>query len=374
MSEPAAETADKLVRVRAYLKRHGLDGVAFSSRANWAWLTAGGDAHIISQSDAAFGTLVVTPRSAYLVANRIEMGRFLKEEPVAGFAPKDFPWTTTLATALAKLAGSKTWVSDLPGMTGLPAMPGDFAAECRASMLESEIRRYKALGRDASLVMECVAHALQPGDSEHHAEASMARYLLERGIQPHVLLVAFDERIASYRHPAPTAKRLKHHAMLVMCGQRHGQIVSLTRIVHFGPLAKDLVRRHDAVCRIEAAFWAATVPGTSFGAAFAAGQEQYRTEGFAQEWQLHHQGGPTGYSSRDYAVIPGERRLVQPGQAVAWNPSLTGTKSEDTFVIEGDAKTGWVQSVVTAASATWPTVTVTTPTGIQMERPAILVR
>ncbi len=373
-SAPAAETGDKLVRVRAYLKRHKLDGVVFSSRANWAWLTAGGDAHIVSQSDEAFGALVVTQGTAYLVANRIEMPRFLKEEPVAGFAPKEFPWTTSLATALAELAGSQTWVSDLPGMTGLPAMPGDFAAECRASMLAAEIQRYKALGREASQVMESVALALQPGDSEQLAEANMARYLLERGIQPHVLLVAFDERIANFRHPAPTANRLKHHAMLVMCAQRHGQIVSLTRFVHFGPLPKDLAQRHEAVCRIEAAFWEATVPGTSFGAAFAAGQEQYRKEGFAQEWQLHHQGGPTGYSGRDYVAIPGEPRLVQPGQAVAWNPSLTGTKSEDTFVIEGDAKTGWVKSVVTAASATWPTVTITTPAGNQVQRPAILVR
>lgn len=372
------ETATKLARVRAYLKQHKLTGIVLGSRANWAWLSGGGDGHIVSQTDEAFGALAVTARGAYLLANNIEMVRFVKEEPVAAFTPKVFPWTTPMKDAVIKLAGgkpeAKTWATDMPGMTGLKPLPGDFNQTCRAELLEAEIRRYKSLGRDCALVMETVCHALQPGDSEHHTEGEMARHLLARGIQPHVLLVAFDERITNYRHPAPTSMHLKHHAMLVICGQQHGLIASLTRFVHFGALPKDLVKRHEAVCRVEAAYWEATVPGASYGDIFAAGQKQYKKEGFAKEWELHHQGGPTGYSGRDFVATPGEKRVVVPGQAVAWNPSITGTKTEDTFVIEGDAKTGWVRSVVTASSPDWPTVTVTSPAGVPFERPAVLVR
>ncbi len=372
------ETAIKLARVRAYLKQHKLAGIVLGSRANWAWLSGGGDAHIVSQTDEAFGALAVTARGAYLLANNIEMVRFVKEEPIAAFTPKVFPWITPLSEAVVKLAGGKaeckTWASDMPAMTGLKALPGDFSQTCRAQLLDAEIRRYKSLGRDCTLVMETVCHAIHPGDSEHHAEAEMARHLLSRGIQPHVLLVAFDERIASYRHPAPTSKRLKHHAMLVICGQRHGLIASLTRFVHFGALPKDLAKRHEATCRVEAAYWEATVPGASYGAAFSAGLAQYKKEGFAKEWELHHQGGPTGYSGRDFVATAGEKRLIRPGQAVAWNPSITGTKSEDTFIIEGDAKIGWERTVITEASPDWPTVTVTTPSGAQLVRPAVLVR
>ena len=371
------ETALKLARVRAYLKQQKLDGIVLGSRANWAWLSGGGDGHIVSQTDEAFGALAVTARGAYLVANNIEMVRFVKEEPVAAFTPKVFPWTTPLSAAVAKLAGGpaklKIWAGDLP-MTGLQALPGDFNQTCRAELLEPEIRRFKALGRDCSLVMETVCHALQPGDSEHHAESEMARHLLARGIQPHVLLVAFDERITSYRHPAPTSKHLKRHAMLIICGQRNGMITSLTRFVHFGKLPKDLSLRHEAVCRVEAAYWEATVPGATYGNVLAKGIAQYKKEGFAKEWELHHQGGPTGYSGRDFVATPGEKRVVVANQAVAWNPSITGAKSEDTFVLEGDAKTGFERVVVTEASADWPMVTVTTPSGVTLARPAVLVR
>jgi Xaa-Pro aminopeptidase len=371
------EIATKIARVRAYLKQQKLDGVVLGTRANWAWLSGGGDGHIVSQCDDAFGALAITPRGAYLLANNIEMVRFVKEEPVAAFTPKVFPWITPMSTAVANLIGKKdpaAWASDTPGMTGLRPLPGDFGTECRAQLVEAEIRRYKALGRDCAVAAETVARSLHPGDSEHQAEADLARHLLSRGIQPFVLLVAFDERITSYRHPAPTGKRLKHHAMLVVCGQRHGLIASLTRFIHFGALPKDLAKRHEAVCRVEAAYWEATVPGASYGSAFAAGQKQYKAEGFAKEWELHHQGGPTGYAGRDYVVTPGESRLVLPNQAVAWNPSITGAKTEDTFVIEGSAKVGWVQSVVTACTEEWPTITVKSPAGNPFVRPAVLVR
>ena len=79
-------------------------------------------------------------------------------------------------------------------MTGLKALPGDFNQTCRAELLEPEIRRFKALGRDCSLVMETVCHALQPGDSEHHAESEMARHLLCIGGFVEAVLVESDSK------------------------------------------------------------------------------------------------------------------------------------------------------------------------------------
>lgn len=365
------ETADKIARLRAALRTHKLDAAVLATRTNFAWLSGGGDAHVVSQIEGAFGALVVTPRSAYVLATNVEVGRLTSEEPLAAFQPRSFPWHQDLPSAVAKLAGGKTkgWVSDAPEATGLKPLPDGFAYGLRAQLGEAEVRRYKALGRDCSLAIETVARQLHAGDSEHQAEADLARHLLARGIQPFLILVAFDQRILKYRHPTPTLNHLKKHAMLVVCGQRHGLIANLTRFVHFGPLPKDLAARHLATCRVEAALWEATVPGRAYGEVLAAGLAQYKKEGVAKEWELHHQGGPSGYAGRDFIVTPGEKRPVLDRQAVAWNPSITGCKGEDTFLLEDGKRT-----VLTACTAEWPTVAVAAPGGEKILRPAVLER
>ena len=50
-------------------------------------------------------------------------------------------------------------------------------------------------------------------------------------------------------------------------------------------------------------------------------------------WRLHHQGGPTGYASREVIATPHTAVPIEVGQAFAWNPSITGAKSEETFVL-----------------------------------------
>jgi len=312
---------------------------------------------------------VVTPKQCLVVANRIEIDRLHSEEPISTFTVKTFPWTQPASAALAKLLPGKKYACDDPGFAGFPPLPGDFVQSVRSPLSDFEIRRYKALGRDCSLVIETVARNLAVGDSEHQAEADLAKHLLARGIQPFVLLVAFDQRIQRYRHPVPTANHLRKHAMLVVCGQRQGLIANLTRIVHFGAVPPDIQARHESVLRIEAALWHATRPGVRWGDALKAGIKQYEKEGFAKEWELHHQGGPTGYAGRDFLVTPDEARPVLDHQGVAWNPSITGSKSEDTWIVEGEGRIA-----VTAPSEHWPTVKVSLPGAGQFVRPGILVR
>jgi antitoxin VapB len=88
----------------------------------------------------------------------------------------------------------------------------------------------------------------------------------------------------------------------------------------------------------------------------------YAETGYPDEWKKHHQGGTAGYEPREYLSVPGSTDRVAAGQVYAWNPSITGYKSEDTILI-GDAK----NEVLTEMSD-WPYLTVD---GIN--RPAILV-
>ncbi|HNT37236.1 MAG TPA: peptidase M24, partial [bacterium] len=93
------------------------------------------------------------------------------------------------------------------------------------------------------------------------------------------------------------------------------------------------------------------------------GVEAYKAVGFPDEWKLHHQGGATGYEGRDFKGSFTSHQTVQPNQAVAWNPSITGTKSEDTFLCTESG------NVLVTQAKNWPMVSVS---GFEFERPGIL--
>ena len=117
------ETAEKLSRVRKYLKTKKLDGLILSTRANVAWLSGGCDNHVVSQSEQGVGALVVTAKQALLVASRIEIDRLHGEEPLAAFAAKSYPWIQPLGDALTKLLSGKKYISDDHEATGFAKLP-----------------------------------------------------------------------------------------------------------------------------------------------------------------------------------------------------------------------------------------------------------
>jgi antitoxin VapB len=61
--------------------------------------------------------------------------------------------------------------------------------------------------------------------------------------------------------------------------------------------------------------------------------EAYAEVGYPDEWQKHNQGGAAGYQSRDYDGSPTNSEIVVADQGFAWNPSITGVKSEDTMIV-----------------------------------------
>ena len=75
-----------------------------------------------------------------------------------------------------------------------------------------------------------------------------------------------------------------------------------------------------------------TIPGKPAVEVLKKGIEAYEERGYPEEYKLHHQGGATGYLGRDYRVNFLTPDIVQENQAFCWNPSITGTKSEDTMI------------------------------------------
>lgn len=125
--------------------------------------------------------------------------------------------------------------------------------------------------------------------------------------------------------------------MLAACVERHGLFVSLTRFVDFEPPSADLAVRAEATDEILRRMRTeATRPGRTLGEAFDDCRRFYAEVGFADEWRLHHQGGMAGYRSREVIARPGDATVIRAGQAFAWNPSITGTKSEETILVIHD--------------------------------------
>jgi antitoxin VapB len=77
----------------------------------------------------------------------------------------------------------------------------------------------------------------------------------------------------------------------------------------------------------------ATRPGRTLADAFDDVRRLYAETGFPDEWRRHHQGGITGYASREVIATPYTQVEIEPGMAFAWNPSVTGAKAEETFVL-----------------------------------------
>ncbi|HZR00019.1 MAG TPA: M24 family metallopeptidase [Chloroflexota bacterium] len=333
MEGSSEEVEAKVARVRSYLRERGLAGVLINRQDNFAWLTGGKDNHVVDASDVGVAALLVTPDARFLLANRIEAGR-LEDEEVGGqgWELRTFDWYRPGATAAAvrDVVGDRPLASDTPFGD---ARPLDHAFdELRADLLPPEVERYREVGRIATETMIGACQALHQGQTEWEIAADLGRRVRAHGGRPGVLLIATDERIARYRHPIPTDKRLREYAMLVLGASKWGLQVSITRFVAFQRLTDELRRKWLDVSRIAAYFNAATRPGRPWGEIFRGATELYAELGWPGEWELHHQGGPTGYRGRDFTATFDSPGVVSAHQAAAWNPSITGTKSEDTII------------------------------------------
>ncbi|HKG13228.1 MAG TPA: M24 family metallopeptidase [Pyrinomonadaceae bacterium] len=353
----SAEIEEKTGRLSGMLAAEGLGGVLLCAQHNFAWLTAGGANGVdLSREQGACALLVRADGRRFVLASRIEMARVMEEELAgADFEPVEYGWEEEKArpTFLADLAASTlegrgALGSDLAVGAGVKTIEGE-VARCRYSLTRPELERFRRLGLDAGEVLGEFAGGLEPGETEGEVARRMSDALAGRGIRSVVTLVAADERIKKFRHPVPTGRRWERVLMLVTCARRGGLIASLTRVVSFGAVPEELRRRTLAAARVNARLLAATVPGAKGSELYDAAAAAYAEEGFEGEERLHHQGGATGYRTRDWVAHPSSAETVRPLQAFAWNPSVTGAKVEETCIASAEGvevitkSPGWPQ-------------------------------
>jgi Xaa-Pro aminopeptidase len=354
-----AEHAAKRRRLLALLDRAGLEGLLLTRPANVAWYLGGPRVHVELSNDAGVADVFVTREADHLYTDVIEAERLQREEIA------DIPLTVHARPWQADRVSRLPLSSEVGADAALgPCQPiGGMLDRERARLEPAEIDRYRAAGAAAAEALTQTALTIGPRDRERPAAARLSAALLERGLDPLVLLVSGASR-SRIRHPLPTDAPLGDRAMLVVCGRRHGLVCSATRIVAFRPLDSSDRDRVNRLIAVDAAFNTATRPDRAVADIFAAGTRAYGANGFdAGEWEHHHQGGPTGYKSRDEIATPESRSFAQLHQAFAWNPSADGFKVEDTVLV-----TEGLPEVLTVDAA-WPTVNVE-----GMARPLVLER
>jgi len=355
----------KLEYIYKLLDRSGLDALLLRQSSNFAWATCGASADINRADSMGVASLLITSANRYVITNNIESIRLL-EEGLAnqGWEFQIKPWYDQ-EDGISQLSSGMKLGAD----TGFPSAL-DLSKEItqvRSRLTHEEGIRFKKLGMLCADGMRAAMNAVGPGMTEFEIAAMLSQAVESRGVQVTVNLIATDERIFSYRHPLPTSKRLQKYAMLVLCGRKWGLVCSLTRLIHFGPLPDDVRHKAEAVAQIDATMIVATCPESTMGDVFRRAQAAYASVGFPDEWQLHHQGGSAGYMPREFIATPSSIQPILAGQAFAWNPSITGVKSEDTILI------GEHGNEVLTAIQGWPMLEVHL-NGQTFLRPAILER
>ena len=318
-------------RVLELMERRGLGAVVMRRPENFAWYTRGGNSRVEYAAPEGVADVVVTPKAEHVLASSIEAPRMRAEE-TPGFEVVEYAWEEGPAAAVRELVGDETVGSDveLPGAEPI----GAELAALRRVLDADAIGRMRGIGADLSQALAETAAALVTGMTEHEAAGELAGACRARGLVPTVLLAATHARIARHRHPLPTAARLERRAMIVASAQRGGLYANLTRMVWLDEPDPETERRQAACDQVLARMREeATRPGRTLADAFDDLRRYYVEVGFPDQWRFHHQGGITGYASREVIATPHTAVEIEPGMAFAWNPSVAGAKAEETFVL-----------------------------------------
>lgn len=348
MRPSRSEIEEKERRVRTFMRGKDLAALSLTTSKNFAWFSCGGDNHVEITNRKGNATIVVTADAKYLVTSNIEACRIEAEEIEGqGYEVRETPWHDDKRYDIIREIAAGGRIGTDFAFPGAEFLDSEISP-LRYTLTPEEIERYKEVGRLTGSALEESCDEIEPGHTEHEIGSVMAQHLLARGVVPAVILVAVDSRIESYRHPIPTDREMERYAMLVTCGRRWGLIASATRLVHFGSISEELEDKHRACTRIDAGLIAGTMEGRSLAELLKEAIKDYSALGYGDQWRYHHQGGPTGYQTREFLATPSSDAVVQRNQAFAWNPSICGTKSEDTMISTPDGP------IIVTTTGEWP--------------------
>jgi Xaa-Pro aminopeptidase len=361
---PREEVDRKVERLARAIGEAGLRGVLLSTHWNFSWLTAGGTNRIdISREAGAGALLVAADARRYVLANAIEMPR-LADEVLAGlaFEPIEFPWADEradpafLVRRATEVLGGGPLGSDTV-VNGVQSFEAELS-RLRSVLEPEELSRYRALGAEVGRAVGELLYLVPSGISEREVIREVAIALRRANTHPLVLLAAGDDRLMRHRHPLPTAAVWTNRLMVAVCAERDGLVVALSRLLSTSVPDAEMSRRLAVAQGVLADLLEASLPGASAASLFRVAADGYARRGFPGEESRHHQGGLIAYRSREWIAHPRSKEILTTPAALAWNPSVTGTKAEETCLVTDSgvevitSSPGWPTSPVTAQGRT----------------------
>lgn len=320
--------------LREVMSRLGLGALLVRRPANFAWYTGGADNRVDHAAPVGVAAILLTVEDEYVLTDNVEAPR-MREEETPAFEVVEHPWYEDPLGLVRELAGESPLGTDFPAADARDV--SEEISPLRHVLDGDALERYRRLGSDAASAVSEAAGSLEPDITEPEAAANLAAACRRRGLFSPVLLAASGGRADRFRHPIPRDGVLGRRAMLVVCAERGGLYANLTRIVDFEEPDRETTRRQKA-CEavLRRMREEATRPGRTLADAFAGCRRFYAEEGFPDGWRGHHQGGMTGYASREIIATPATRQEIRTCQAFAWNPSLAGAKAEETLILTND--------------------------------------
>ncbi|WP_293143425.1 MULTISPECIES: M24 family metallopeptidase [unclassified Microcoleus] len=347
------EVDRKLEFIRQTLTETGSSSLRLRGTDWFAWATAGASNTVLLTAETGVAEILITAENAFVLTDEIEAQRLQDEEIPNNFQMHIYPWADVAQreSFVREIAGGGNVMCDRPNAEERAIVPS--LKSRKQTMMSSELERYRRVGRLASEAMTEVLSAAKPEWTEYQLAGAGAEALWARGLHPALTLVAGERRLPLYRHATATAEQIGKQAMLVFCARGNGLYANLTRFVCFDFLEPKDDELHQTVREIEAAALNFCLPGVSLNAVYYALKTAYEKHGYPQAIREHHQGGTTGYLAREVVANPATSDVLSENMVVAWNPSLSGAKIEDTFVIGSD---GTLENLT--FDRNWPSVEV----------------
>lgn len=335
-------------RILKYLDSKGYDGAVIGRRDNFAWFTSGGENKVLNFNEIGFSYLVILKDKIQLVSQIMDGQRVIDEE-LNGLDIEYIPlkwYENSKEDTVLKLTSGKNILSDIP-LGRCKYSPDEFYF-LHYPLTSLEIERLRWLGSKTERIIRNVSDSIISGMSEMEIAGMLLGEYGRSGIECEVLMIGSDERIAKYRHPLPTDKKVEKFIMVHPGVKKWGLHANVTRMVSLGKVNPEIQKRYNAACRITGEVILNCTQGTKFSSILARQKQLFEYFGYKDEWEKHYHGGITGYILADPTVGMRQDLSVSINQAYDWFITITGVKVEELSINANN------NIEVTSVNGAWP--------------------